>query len=95
MEELYADRIGAIAVTGSVLRIDLVSLSVSEKSDKNQPKPVIRQRVIMPVEGFVHSFGLMAQVMQQLEKGGVIQKKLPAKGETSTAEAKPRSPNFE
>ena len=93
MEELFADSVGGIAVTGPVIRIDLVSFSPSEKNDKNQPQPVFRQRIIMPIEGFVHSFGLMAQVMQQLEKGGVI-KKAQTKGDDLIADVKPRSPNF-
>lgn len=92
-EELYADQIGEIAVTGSVIRLDLVSLSGTERDENKKPKPVFRQRIIMPVEGFVQSFALMAQVLQQLEKSGVI-KKAPAKGDKPTAEIKPNSPNF-
>lgn len=92
-EELYADQIGEIAVTGSVIRLDLVSLSATERDESKKAKPVFRQRVVMPVEGFVQSFALMAQVMQQLEKSGVI-KKAPAKGDKPTAEIKPNSPNF-
>ena len=72
--ELFADTIGAIAITGAVVRLDLVSLSTTEKDDKNQPKAVFRQRVVMPIEGFVRTFGLMAQTMQQLEKQGVIKR---------------------
>ena len=59
---------------------------------------VFRQRIVMPVEGFVRSFALMAQVMQQLEKQGVIARQ-PA-GATDAAEAaaaappRPTSKNF-
>ena len=91
--ELFADSLGGISITGGVVRMDLVSLSSSEKDEKGQPKPVFRQRLIMPVEGFVQSFSLMAQVMQQLEKSGVI-KKAPAQGDKPTADVKPNSPNF-
>jgi hypothetical protein len=91
--ELFADSIGGITVTGSVVRVDLMTLSPTEKDEKNQPRPVLRQRLVMPVEGFVHSFGLMTQVMQQFEKSGLI-KKAPAKGDKPTAEVKPNSPNF-
>ena len=73
-DERFADSIGEIGLTGPVVRMDLVSLSVTEKDDKKQPKPVFRQRIIMPLEGFVRSFALMAQVMQQLEKQGVIKR---------------------
>jgi hypothetical protein len=93
-EELFADALGEIGITGPVIRMDLFSLSPTEKDDKNQPKPVFRQRIVMPVEGFVRSFGLMAQVMQQLEKQGVI--KRPAAGDAAVpAEASaPKSKNF-
>ncbi len=71
-EELYADRIAEIAVTGTVVRLDLMSLSATERDANKQPKPVFRQRVVMPVEGFVQSYALMAQVMQDFEKKGLI-----------------------
>ena len=48
--ELYADGIGEITVTGAIVRIDLMSLSATEKDGKNNPKPVFRQRIIMPIE---------------------------------------------
>jgi hypothetical protein len=94
-EERYADAIGAIGLTGPVVRMDLVSLSATEKDDKNEPKPVVRQRIVMPLEGFVRSFALMAQVMQQLEKQGVI-KRPGAGGEAKVVPevAPPKSANF-
>ena len=94
-EERYADAIGEIGLTGPVVRIDLVSLSATEKDDKKQPKPVFRQRIVMPLEGFVRSFALMAQVMQQLEKQGVI-KRAGAAGEPKVVPeaGPPKSANF-
>ena len=89
----FADTIGEIAITGSVIRIDLVSLSPTNRDDKGQPRPEFRQRVVMPVEGFMRSFGLMSQVVQQLEKSGVIKKVDAAQVEAAT-KAAPASPNF-
>jgi len=91
--EIFSDSIGEISVTGSVVRIDLVSMSPTERDENKVPKPVLRERIVMPVEGFVQSFTLMAQVMQQLEKSGLI-KKTPLKGDKPVAEIKPTSPNF-
>jgi len=91
--EIFSDSIGEISVTGSVVRIDLVSMSPTERDENKVPKPVLRERVVMPVEGFVQSFTLMAQVMQQLEKSGLI-KKTSVKGDKPVAEIKPSSPNF-
>jgi hypothetical protein len=94
-DERYADAIGEIGLTGPVVRMDLVSLSATEKDEKNQPKPVFRQRVVMPLEGFVRSFALMAQVMQQLEKQGVI-KRPGGSGEAKVVPeaGPPKSANF-
>ena len=94
MEELYADSIGEINITGPVVRVDLVSLSATERDENKKPKLIFRQRILMPVEGFVRSFALMTRVMQQLEKSGVI-KKAPAQNDKPVAETKPSSPNFE
>jgi hypothetical protein len=92
-DERYADTIGEIALTGTVVRMDLVCLSTREKDDNGQPKAEFRQRIVMPLDGFVRSFGLMAQVMQQLEKQGVIKR---TAGEAKVAEGAgpPKSANF-
>lgn len=94
--ELFADRIGEIALTGPLARIDLVSLSVTDRDAEGKPKNEFRQRVVMPVEGFVQSYALMTQVMQQLEKMGLISR-TPAAGAPAIEAARPaaaQSPNF-
>ena len=70
--EMFADNIGEIVLTGALVRIDLVSLSATEKDAAGAPTRELRQRIVMPVDGFVHSFSLMVQVMQQLEKHGLV-----------------------
>ena len=94
-DEIFADTITGIAITGSVVRIDFASLAAAEDASK-QPKPVFRQRVIMPVEGFVQSFATMARVMQQLEQKGVVRRNdAAAPGKAAAAEPiQPPSPNF-
>lgn len=91
-EERYADAFGEISLVGPTVRIDLVSLSPSEKDDKGQPKPVFRQRIVMPVDGFLQSFGLMARVMQQLEQQGVIKRAPAGAKEAAAAPAAPPPP---
>ena len=92
-EELYADTITGIAITGTVVRIDFASLAPTDDASQ-QPKPVFRQRVIMPVEGFVQSFATMARVMQELEKKGVLRRGEPghAPGEVTVKPAADRGP---
>ena len=95
--EIFADRVGEIALTGSVVRLDLMSLSATERDEKNQPKLEFRQRIVIPAEGFVQSFALMAQMMQELEKKGLIRRADPAAKPVEAAmpsPAGPASPNF-
>ncbi len=94
-EERYADAIGEISLVGSTVRMDLVSLSPDQKDEKGQPRLVFRQRIVMPVDGFLQSFTLIARVMKQLEQQGVI-KRRPAEGEVPApaASAPPKSTNF-
>ncbi|HEV7951046.1 MAG TPA: hypothetical protein VGP24_14880 [Glaciihabitans sp.] len=75
--ELYADGIGEITVTGGIVRIDLVSLSHTERDAANQPVPVFRQRVVMSVEGFANSFEVMQKAMHGLIEGGAIRRTTP------------------
>jgi len=92
-EECFADFVSGVSLNGSIVRLDLASLSTTEKDEKDQPKAVFRQRVIMPVEGFVRSFAVMARAMEQLEKQGVI--KRPTGTDLKTAEpSAPQSINF-
>ncbi|KQZ93239.1 hypothetical protein ASD64_19100 [Mesorhizobium sp. Root157] len=73
-QELYADGIGEVTVSGTIVRIDLVSLSPTERDQSNSPKPAFRQRVIMPVESFANSVELMQKVLQGLIEAGAIKR---------------------
>jgi hypothetical protein len=104
--ELYADGIGEITVTGTIVRIDMMSLSAVERDEKNNPKPVFRQRIIMPVDAFANAVDLMQKALAGLVEAGAVRRisevqKLPTadgltRGEASPAAAKPinASPNF-
>ena len=70
--EVYSDGIGEITVSGSVVRIDLVSLSPNERDAQNNPKPVFRQRIVMPLDVFANSAELMQKVLQGLVDAGAV-----------------------
>ena len=70
--EIYSDGIGEITVSGSVVRIDLVSLSPTERDASNNPKRVFCQRIVMPLESFAGSAELMQQALQGLIQSGAI-----------------------
>ncbi|WP_331376004.1 hypothetical protein [Sinorhizobium chiapasense] len=97
--ELYADGIGEITVTGTIVRIDLMSLSATERDEKNNPKPVFRQRIIMPVDAFANAVDLMQKALAGLVEAGAVRRigdiqKLPT-GDTQQGQmAANASPNF-
>ncbi len=72
--EVFADSIGEIAVTGTIVRIDLVSMSPTHKDAAGQPVPELRQRVIMSLEGFANSFDVIQKAMNGLIEAGAIRK---------------------
>jgi|SRR6476659_1594764 len=72
-DELYTDGVGQITVSGGIVRVDLVSLSPSERDENNNPKPTFRQRLIFPLQGFAKSVELMQKALQGLVDAGVIQ----------------------
>ena len=75
--ELYSDGIGEITVSGSIVRVDLVSLSPTERDADNKPKSVLRQRLIFPVEGFANSVEVMQKALQGLIDAGAIKRHQP------------------
>ncbi|MDQ0322199.1 hypothetical protein QO002_004405 [Pararhizobium capsulatum DSM 1112] len=72
--ELYADGIGEITVTGTIVRIDLMSLSATERDASNNPRPVFRQRIIMPVDAFANAVDLMQKALNGLVDAGAIRR---------------------
>jgi hypothetical protein len=64
-----------------------VSLSPTEKSPDGQPKPIFRQRVVMPLEGFMHSLGMLEKAKQKLIEDGRLRR-------TDAAPRPPASGNF-
>jgi hypothetical protein len=71
-DEVYSDGIAEITVTGPIVRVDLMSLSPTERDAKNNPKAVFRQRIVMPVDAFANSVDLMRKAVQGLIDAGVI-----------------------
>jgi hypothetical protein len=73
-EELYTDGVDEITVGGSIVRVDLVSLSPTERDANNAPKKVFRQRLIFPIEAFANSVEVMQNALQGLVDAGVIKR---------------------
>ncbi|MCA1406702.1 hypothetical protein I6F26_19370 [Ensifer sp. IC3342] len=97
--ELYSDGIGEITVTGTIVRIDLMSLSATERDEKNNPKPAFRQRIIMPVDAFANAVDLMQKALAGLVEAGAVRRigdiqKLPATDTQQGQMTTNASPNF-
>jgi hypothetical protein len=93
MPETYADLIDEITITGGVLRIDFVSHAPSEGGQA--PAKTVRQRIIMPLEGYAGSFDLLKRVFDSLVRSGAVTQKGAAETPFSPPPASNRSPNFE
>jgi hypothetical protein len=94
-KELFIDGFGNIMVTGTMVRIDLVSL-VEPAAEGKQPRFEHRERLVMPLDGFLRSFGMAESVVQKMVDAGVVAKRKPGDEGTKAqvVETAPVSPNF-
>lgn len=76
-QEIFADGISAVHVTGNVVRIDLMTVQPHLKSDNGQPVYDISKRIIMPLEGFVQSLSVQEDIVRQLIDAGVLKQNPP------------------
>lgn len=80
MQTYYADAITNIAVTGTLVRIELATATLTQGPDgKQEVKMVPSQQIVMPLEGFVRSVGVQEQIVRRLIADGVV-KTQPAAG---------------
>jgi hypothetical protein len=75
--ELFTDGVEEITVGGSIVRVDLVSLSPTERDANNAPKRVFCQRLIFSVESFANSVEVMQNALQGLVDAGAVRRNQP------------------
>jgi hypothetical protein len=97
-DEVYTDGVDEITVGGTIVRVDLVSLSPTERDANNAPKKVFRQRLIFSIEGFANSVEVMQNALQGLVDAGVVRRNqsrtsLEAPYVSPAAERSPAAPN--
>ncbi len=93
-DEVFADGLGEITITGSTVRLDLVSLSTTEKNAAGESQLAFKQRIIMPVDAFMNAFDLMQKVAKELvDKGSVT--RIAAPPVQGPVTNRPPSPNFQ
>ena len=70
--QVFADEVGDITVSGTIVRFDLMIRSATENDSDGKPKLVLQQRVIMPIDAFLRAVNLMHGSVQDMLKKGVI-----------------------
>jgi hypothetical protein len=85
---LFADRIVNLAVTGPLVRIELGTMQLPT-AEGQKPQLVPNQTLVMPLEGFVQSFGMMEGVIKRLVADGVIKMQPQGAASAETEAARP------
>lgn len=67
-EQIFSDGIGSIAITGGTVRVDLVTISPTDKDVNGQPKAVFQQRIVMTIDGFTHAAAKIQEAMQAIAR---------------------------
>lgn len=91
-DELFTDGVGEIVVSASVVRVDLVSLSATEREANGAPKSVFRQRLIFSLEGFANSVELMQKALEGLVEAGAVTRTRRTEPALSPAAQPPAEP---
>lgn len=72
----FADRLINISVTGNLIRLELGTLQ-PPAAEGQKPQLVATQTLVMPLEGFLPSFGMMEEVLKKLITAGVLKLQPP------------------
>lgn len=72
----FADRLINIAITGNLIRLEFGTLQ-APKAEGQKPQLVATQTLVMPLEGFLPSFGMMDTIVKKLVADGVIKSQAP------------------
>jgi len=75
-QEFFTDGFANIAVTGTIVRIDLMSMVGVDK--ENKPRLEVKQRLIMPLDAFLRSYSMADDIVNKLMKAGIVNKRTPA-----------------
>jgi len=76
-QEFYTDGFANIAVTGTVVRIDLMSMTGVDR-DTNRPRMEVKSRMVMPLDAFLRSYQMSEDIVNKLLKAGVVNKRTPS-----------------
>jgi hypothetical protein len=73
MQTNFADTILNVSITGNLVRLDLGTVVPTKtKGGKQELRATPTFQLVMPLEGFVRSFGMQEQVIKKLVADGVL-----------------------
>ncbi len=67
-QQIFSDGIGRISVIGGIVRLDLVTYSATEADAGGQPRPILTQRLVMGVDGFLRSSEKILEAVQAITR---------------------------
>ena len=76
-QEIFADTVSAVYITGNMVRIDLMSLQPQQEIVAGKPVFATDKRIILPMEGFLQLFSLQEDIVRQLVETGLLKKREP------------------
>nr|VFK14591.1 MAG: hypothetical protein BECKLPF1236A_GA0070988_101094 [Candidatus Kentron sp. LPFa]VFK30138.1 MAG: hypothetical protein BECKLPF1236C_GA0070990_101035 [Candidatus Kentron sp. LPFa]VFK64866.1 MAG: hypothetical protein BECKUNK1418G_GA0071005_10534 [Candidatus Kentron sp. UNK]VFK71281.1 MAG: hypothetical protein BECKUNK1418H_GA0071006_105819 [Candidatus Kentron sp. UNK] len=102
--DLFTDGVIGLGIEAGMIRLDLGTLSLTEKDKEGNSVLEHRQRVVMSVDAFLQTHRAMTGLLEHLEKSGaVVRREQPTSGNgakdgnnnTEVEGVSPaRSPNF-
>jgi len=81
MQTNFADTILNVAITGTLVRLELGTVvPVQGQEGKQELRATPTMQVVMPIEGFVRAFGIQEQLIKKLVADGVLKAEPPSSG---------------
>jgi hypothetical protein len=80
-DEIFIDQIIDIAVTSGVVRMDMGAFSPTERGADGKAVMRFKQRVVMPIDGFLKSEGMIQRLIDVLVENGVVTRNAPPKAQ--------------
>jgi hypothetical protein len=82
--QVFADRIVNVVVTGSLIRLELAALA-APPGEGEKSALLATQILVMPLEGFLASFGMLEAVVKKMVADGVLKPRPQAEGNAVAA----------
>jgi hypothetical protein len=72
IQETFIDGVQEIGFGKGLIRMNLASLSATERDDEDNPTLEIKHRLLMTPEGFLNLLGAMENIAKQLADANIL-----------------------